>query len=237
MAASKDSTLVVVGSGPGIGSTTASLFAQKGFTKVALISRDADRLKKESKAVEEAAQQAHVSISVSTWPVDITDTTAYEEVLDKVASLGTLGCLFYNAARVQQSAFFKESVEDIEYDFKINNIALYVTARWAIPRLQQLSKSDPSASPSFLVTNSLLYKDPSPYHFSLSLAKSAQRSLVQSLVNAYQKDGIHIAVISVGGQVSPQAKTLNPKTIAERIWGLYTQSKTNWTWDLEILEE
>ena len=103
--------------------------------------------------------------------------------------------------------------------------------------LQKRARSDRTASPSLFVTNSLLYKEPSPLHFSLSLTKAAQRNLVQSLRGAYQKDGIHIAVISVGGIVSPEAKTLTPKNIAEKIWGLFKQAKTEWIWDLEILDE
>jgi len=54
---------------------------------------------------------------------------------------------------------------------------------------------------------------------------------------AYQKDGIHIAVVSVGGQVSPQAKILSPKNIADRLWGLFEQEQSEWIWDLELLEE
>jgi len=125
MAPTKDSTLVVVGSGPGIGSATACLFAQKGFKKVALIARNADRLKEDSRAVEQAAQQAHADVSVGTWAVDITDTAAYESVLDEVAEFGTLECLFFNAARVQESSFFEESTEDMEYDFKVSQSPLF----------------------------------------------------------------------------------------------------------------
>lgn len=119
---------------------------------------------------------------------------------------------------------------------QITNSALYTTARWAIPKLRKLAESQPSSSPSFFVTNSLLYKEPMPALFSLSLTKAAQRSLVESMRMTYQKDGIHVAVISVGGQVSPQAKTLNPTTIAEKIWELYKQPQDQWFFDLEILE-
>jgi len=120
MVLTKDSTLVVVGSGPGIGSATACLFAQRGFKKVALIARNVDRLKEDSRAVEQAAQQAHADVSVGTWAVDITDTAAYQNVLDEVAGFGTLECLFFNAARVQESSLFEESTEDMEYDFKVS---------------------------------------------------------------------------------------------------------------------
>lgn len=119
MSSTKDSTLVVIGSGPGIGSATASYFAQKGFDRVVLISRSPDRLREGCLAVEAAAQKAHRSVSVGTWAVDITDTSAYQEVLARVAEFGTLECLFFNAARVQPSQLLEETVEEMEYDFKV----------------------------------------------------------------------------------------------------------------------
>lgn len=119
MPSSQDSVLAVIGSGPGIGSATASLFAQNGFNKVALISRNADRLKEDSQAVEQAAEKTQKHVSVRTWAVDITDTGAYGKVLDELASFGTLECVFFNAARVQPSYLMTEPIEQVEYDFKV----------------------------------------------------------------------------------------------------------------------
>lgn len=119
MASPKDSTLVVIGSGPGIGAATASFFSTKGFEKVVLISRDAGRLKEDCLAVEHAAQAVQKNVHVASWAADITDTAAFQKVLDKVASFGTVECVLFNAARVQQSDILKEPLEDIEYDFKV----------------------------------------------------------------------------------------------------------------------
>lgn len=83
----------------------------------------------------------------------------------------------------------------------------------------------------------MLYKQPSPDHFALSLVKTAQRNLVQSFQMKYEPEGIHVALISVGGPVSPEAKVLSPKNIAKETWELFTQAKKDWTWDLELLEE
>ena len=51
---------------------------------------------------------------------------------------------------------------------------------------------------------------------SLSMAKSAQRALVLSL---YEKFGseVHIALLSVGGVVAPEAKNLSPENIASKL--------------------
>jgi hypothetical protein len=87
------------------------------------------------------------------------------------------------------------------------------------------------------VTNSLLYKEPYPSFFSLSLVKAAQRNLVQSLDMVYRAQGIHIALVSVGGIVGVEKKNLNPRFIAERAWDLFAQEKANWRLEVEIWEE
>lgn len=111
--------LVVIGSGPGIGSATAARFAVNGFSRVVLIARNADRLTEDCRLVEDAAQKAGKSVDVGCYAVDITDTNAYKLVLDKVAKFGSLECVFFNAARVEQSVLLELSVEEIEYDFKV----------------------------------------------------------------------------------------------------------------------
>lgn len=69
--------------------------------------------------------------------------------------------------------------------------------------------------------------------FSLSLVKASQRNLVQSLHKTYPD--IHFALLNVGGQVSKDDKYLNPDAIAEKYWELYSQSKENWTLDLNVM--
>lgn len=91
-------------------------------------------------------------------------------------------------------------------------------AQWAIPRLQALAKSNSSAKPSLLVTNSHLPWDPIPQLLSLSLVKAAQRTMVQSFNRAFGDSGVHAGLISVGGIVSPDNKVLNPRNIARETY-------------------
>jgi hypothetical protein len=55
-----------------------------------------------------------------------------------------------------------------------------------------------------------------PQLLSLSLTKAAQRNMVQSFAIAFKDSGVKIGVLSAEGQVKPENKVLNPKTIAER---------------------
>ena len=154
--------------------------------------------------------------------------------LRKLKKVGhTIECVFFNATRIVLGES-SESAETIEEDFKVcafvsfdlrfhanttlktTHIALYIVAQWAIPRLQALLASSTAAKPSLLVTNSLLHADPIPQLFSLSLVKAAQRSLVMSLAKTFNSSGIRVALVMVGGAVTPENKRLNPRNIANQ---------------------
>jgi len=226
-------TLLLVGSGPGVGLTTATLFAAKKFDKVALLSRSKDRLVTERETLL-SALPAGRNVEVKTWDVDIVATEKYKSVLKEVEEWSGDGvdCVLFNAARIIPSPMLEFPAEEIVNDFMLTNIALYTTAQWALPLL---SKLDEDRKPSFLVTSSLLWKQPVPFLFSLSLVKTSQRNLVESMKLTYPD--IHIALLNIAGVVSPEDKYFNPPDIAKKYWELYDQEKSAWTFDLDILGE
>ena len=67
------------------------------------------------------------------------------------------------------------------------------------------------------------------------MVKSAQRALVLSM-NAKLGQDVHIALLSVGGIVKPDAPNLSPDNIAEKAYGLYMQRKGSWEREVEIHE-
>lgn len=116
----------------------------------------------------------------------------------------------------------------------MTNLALYETALWAIPKLKEVKGDD--RSPSFFVTSTTqLWKEPVYDLVSLSMVKSAQRALVLSLHNKYGQD-VHVALLSVGGVVSPDSKNLSPENIAGKAWQLYKQPKDKWEREMPVDE-
>lgn len=115
--ASANRTLVVIGSGPGIGRSVATIFALKRYSNVALIARRAEQLALEKSALEEAVGD---KVKVKTFVVDVVDTeTLMKALLDAEAYFGKAECIFYNAARVLPSTLLEHDVKTIEYDFKV----------------------------------------------------------------------------------------------------------------------
>lgn len=114
-------SLVVVGSGPGIALSTAALFAEKKFDKVALISRSKSRIQQDqSSLLETLAKKNKTDIEVSTWNVDVNDSSAFKKVLQEVGEKhGDTTCVLFNAAKVAPSELLKYSEEEMIDDFKV----------------------------------------------------------------------------------------------------------------------
>lgn len=121
---------------------------------------------------------------------------------------------------------------------QVSNLALYVTARWAMPILLDKSRSRSLCDwkPSFLVTSSLLPVEPIPELFSLSMAKAAQANMVKSLQKAYSCLGIHVGLVVVGGVMSDD-RLLSPTVVAEQAWLLFAQKPESWTTQVTIRED
>ncbi|KPI38304.1 uncharacterized protein AB675_12075 [Cyphellophora attinorum] len=215
--------LVVFGSGPGVGHGIATLFAERGFAKIIILSRDADRLAKEADKLRSLGNGPEVKDIA----IDLGNPESVEVILQKVQqSLGDtlLECVLYNAARTGKSHFFNFPSENLENDLKIAVISLYKVAQWAIPHMLQTATTC-ARSPALLVTSGLLATQPAPAMFSLAVCKSGQRSLVQSLHKEFETKGVHVGLITIGGSVSDSSKVTNARNIAEEAWKMFGAAK------------
>ena len=108
-----------------------------------------------------------------------------------------------------------------------------------LPFLQRLAKSknpdanddDDGVHPSLFVTSSALIHEPFAPVFSLSMAKAAQASLVK-LLAGMNEGVVHVALVSVGGQVGMEEEVRNPANIAGRFWELYGQRRGEWEFEM-----
>jgi short-subunit dehydrogenase len=117
MASRTDRTLIIIGSGPGIARSVASLFAQKRHNKIALIARRSESLKEEQKAVQDAAG---TQVTVKTYATDISDIPALQTTLNAIeADLGAPEVILFNAARVVYQQILEHPVEEIDLDWKV----------------------------------------------------------------------------------------------------------------------
>lgn len=247
-------TLLVIGSGPGIGVSTAALFAQKRFERIALISRRSDRLAEDKATIATKVGSAK-NVDITTWAVDITDSVEFKKTLHDIElwAQGNIECVLYNAARVNYSTLTSFTDDELLYDFKVSftslsspsiltndvqttTVALHTAFTWALPLLKKHIHTSTTSTghSSFLVTSSLLWRDPIPQMFSLCLTKAAQRNLVMSLYLTYPE--LHIVLLNVKGQVSVESAHWSPEMVAEKWWEVYSLPKEDWTVDVDMLE-
>jgi len=234
MSSRSDNAIVVIGSGPGIGTNTAAVFAAKKFNKVALVARNPAQLEKDAATVTSAADG---NVTVKTYSTDVIDPAKFTETLKQISQdLGTVEVVLYNAAIVAESRHIEVSDEELIRDFKISTIALNNLSKWAFPQLTALAAKDSSTQPTVIVTSSHLPETPEANLVSLSMSKAAQKNFTRSLRLEFEPKGVHVALLSVAGYVLEDNKQLNPRNIAQQAWNLYSQPKGSWTEDIRIEE-
>ncbi|PNP49891.1 hypothetical protein THARTR1_09421 [Trichoderma harzianum] len=232
MASRSNNSVVIIGSGPGIGSHTAAIFASKRFNKVALVARNPDKLEKDAAFVNSAAPG---QAEIKTYPTDISNSQALAATLAQITNdLGTPEFVLFNAAVIALTPLLEFDDESILEDFKVSTIALHNTAKWAIPQLSALAKQDSTVKPTLMVTNSHLPETPLEDLFSLSLTKASQKNLTLSLRQKFAELGIHICLLAVAGTVADENPNLNNKNVSSKAWDLYNQEKSAWTEEIRI---
>lgn len=116
--------IIILGSGPGIGVHVAAHFAAHGFNRIALLSRNAERLKTDAEFVSKAAAAAAAgdsgTVEVKIYPTDLAVTGQIEKSLDTILQeLGEPEVVVYNAAKLEKSGFFEYSESDLELGWKV----------------------------------------------------------------------------------------------------------------------
>jgi NAD(P)-dependent dehydrogenase (short-subunit alcohol dehydrogenase family) len=123
MVETKPRVLVVVAAGPLIGVGVAAHFAEKGFTHIALLSRNAERLTQDAKNGGLPIGPGEKKIIVKTYAADVTIPHSLNSALRAVeADFGAPEVVVYNGARVSfasLSNWDNWTEEDMVMDFRV----------------------------------------------------------------------------------------------------------------------
>ncbi|CAI6333354.1 unnamed protein product [Periconia digitata] len=230
-------TIIVFGSGPGIGIHLASHFATHGpFTHVILLARNTSRVQS-SDAVflkQELAAHSNKDVKIDVVAIDLADLDVLPGVLIKLDGLVKRGqqdeevveVVVFNAARIRMTEGALDlDVKEMEEDLRTTTLSLYLIAQHYLPRLSSLHSTDPALKPALLITNSHLPHSPIPQLLSLSLSKAAQRNMAQSFNIAFREQGVHVGLITVHGVVGEKKEDgqIRPSEIARKTWEFYEE--------------
>ena len=231
------STLLVVGSGPGIALQTALLFATHSFSHIALISRSQSNLSTTASTIT----TAHPLTTVSTHPCDVSDNASLIRTLNSITKLlgGPPEVILFNAANVSPSdlllpssttpgqeaktnADINSMAARLTTDFNTTTVALYTVATTLFPLMLSHYPSHPQTyHPTVLLTSSHISSQPFAPYFSLSCSKAAQLNLAGSLAQVYGgPQGINFSTVLINGIVQGiEGEVMGARNIAGVLWG------------------
>lgn len=210
--------VVIVGAGPGIGTSVARRFAAAGMP-VGLIARTA------ASTGTVRADLAAAGVTVAEATADAGQDDQLTAALDALTGqLGTPEALIYNAGLIRHDRPGELSRQQYLTAYAINVLGALTAAVHLAPAMAA------AGGGSILITGGM--PEPDPAVTSLSLGKAGVRALAKLLASEYGPSGIHVATVTVGGAVAPGSR-FDPDRIAEQYWRLHGQRRD--AWEHEVL--
>jgi NAD(P)-dependent dehydrogenase (short-subunit alcohol dehydrogenase family) len=208
---------VVIGAGPGIGTSVAHRFARDGLA-VAVLARSRATVDAALERLDEAGARA-LGLTA-----DVTDEAALNAALDDVvARHGVPDVLVYNAAHIQSDPFGALDAGGLLDALAVNVVGAMTAIAHLGPAMARAGRG------TILLTGGL--PEPLPESTSLSISKAALRGLTALLAREYGPSGVHVATVTVAGAVAPLGP-LDPDEIAEVYWRLHMQEPDAWEREL-----
>ena len=204
---------VIVGTGPGIGTSVARRFGAGGM-RIGLIARSQPSIDLARAALAASGVDAVGAIA------DAAQDTELIAALDAlVGELGAPEVLVYNAGLIQRDRPGQLSQQQHLTAYAINVLGALASAAHLAPVMAE------AGGGTILLTGGV--PDPDPAATSLSLGKAGVRALTVLLAKEYGPSGIHVATVTVGGAVAPGGR-FDPDRIAELYWRLHAQPVEAW---------
>jgi NAD(P)-dependent dehydrogenase (short-subunit alcohol dehydrogenase family) len=201
---------IVIGAGPGIGTSVARRFAREGMS-IAVLARS-----------RSTVENAIAGLPIETLGVtaDVNDETRLRVALDEVLDrFGVPDVLVYNAALIQWDRFGQLSAQQHLDAWAVNVVGAITAIAHVAPGMAD------RGSGTILLTGGM--PEPVPEVTSLSLGKAGVRALTQLVARQYESSGVHVATVTVAGAVGSRS-AFDPDDIAEQYWRLHMQPPGSW---------
>jgi short-subunit dehydrogenase len=216
-------TLLVIGSGPGIGLATAQRFAREGY-RIVLTSRSLKNLQ------AQALQLSSDAVGVTLVEADASKPAQIAELVGRLSEEGPLtvlyngGVLRYDeAGQLRPMSIDQYTMAELLSDMAINLTSVLVAIRAAVPAMVARGAG------SIFITGGGFGIHPSPDFLPLSVGKAGIRAAAKGLFDPLKAQGIHIGTITVSQLVSPHSQAA--RDIADLFWKMESAAVEQWTWE------
>ena len=215
-------SVLIVGTGPGLGSSLARLCASKGM-KVILASRNFEKLKDLKKEIEAETLVCDVS--------NVKDVSNLFKQTDKLIGIPNL--VIYNASsRPKKSSVVELDPIETQKSINITCFGAFLVAQEAAKRMLKRK------SGSIFFTGATGGVKGFANSSVFAMGKFGLRGLAQSLARELHPQGIHIAHFVIDGAINKEPyvdyQTMHPDEIAKTYLQFYHQDKSAWAWEIEL---
>ncbi len=217
---------LIVGTGPGLSSSLARLFARNGL-KVAVAARQTAKL---ADLCDETGASAHAC--------DATDPAAVAALFEAVeAQNGAPDVVVYNASNRTRGPVVDLDPGDVARAISISAFGAFLVSQQAARRML------PKGRGAILLSGATAGVKGFANSSSFAMGKFALRGLAQSMAREMSPQGVHVAHFVIDGgirsalrQVPNEApdSLLDPDAIAETYWHVMHQHRSAWSWEVEV---
>lgn len=222
----KFSSALIVGTGPGLSSSLARLFARNGL-RVAVAARQTDKLAALAKETGAAIHKCNAA--------DAKDVAALFEKVE--ASGGAPDVVVYNASARVRGALVDLDPEEVRRAVEISGFGGFLVAQQAAKRML------PKSHGAIFLTGATAGVKGFALSSTFAMGKFALRGLAQSMARELSPKGIHVAHFVIDGGIRSASRPapdntpdslLDPDAIAETYWATLMQHRSAWSWEIEV---
>ena len=226
---SKIAVITGVGSSIGTGAALAKRFTEGGY-KVAMLARNADRLKRH----ESTYPGAHA------FACDVSDEAQVNRAVAAIKEqLGSPTVLIHNAVGGTIGSFQDVDPEVMLTNFRVNTMGLLYLARALAPAMVS------AAEGTIIATGNTSAFRGKPNFAAFAPTKAAQRILAESIARELNPQGIHVSYLIIDAVINvpwtrglypdkPDSFFIEPRTVADEIWHLVHQGRNGWSFNAEL---
>ena len=217
---------LIVGTGPGLSSSLARLFARNGLA-VSVAARNTEKL---------AALAAETGCAVH--QCNATDPAAVAALFAAVeASQGAPDVVVYNASARARGPVVDLDPEAVRQAMEISAFGAFLVAQQAARRML------PAGRGAILFSGATAGVKGFANSSSFAMGKFALRGLAQAMARELSPKGIHVAHFVIDGGIRSAARPvpneapdslLAPDAIAETYWHVMGQHRSAWSWEVEV---
>lgn len=201
--------ILIIGSGPGLSRAVAERFGKEGF-EVSLVARTESKLEQEVKTLQASGIKADYKIC------DVSDETQLLALLEKEKQ-NLSDVVLFNAF-IAGGSLENETWDSLSRQMDINTGAAFHILKTLLPLYRKSGKG------KLFFTGGGLGVNPHPDYLGIGMTKAALRNLVYAAAKSAEGTAVHIATVTVAGNIDGEDPKYPSPLIAEEFWKLYNQT-------------